>query len=61
MVELSMQYPQSFKPLQVFGFVRSNQSKDSPHRADCHVCECSLEFRTKVEVIAFCLYLHVKE
>lgn len=34
---------------EVFGFVRSNQSNDSPHRADCHVCECSLEFRTKIE------------
>ncbi|XP_058209963.1 PGR5-like protein 1B, chloroplastic isoform X3 [Rhododendron vialii] len=34
---------------EVFGFARSNQSNYSPHRADCHVCECSLEFRTKVE------------
>ncbi|KAI8573892.1 hypothetical protein RHMOL_Rhmol01G0311100 [Rhododendron molle] len=49
MDQLSMHYPQSFKPLQVFGFARSNQSNYSPHRADCHVCECSLEFRTKVE------------
>lgn len=60
MDQLSMHYPQSFKPLQVFGFARSNQSNYSPHRADCHVCECSLEFRTKVEVKAVCLYLHVK-
>ncbi|KAF5954205.1 hypothetical protein HYC85_007061 [Camellia sinensis] len=36
---------------EVFAFVRSDQSNNSPHRADCHVCECSLEFRTKVEVI----------
>lgn len=35
--------------LQVFAFVKSNQS-NSPHRANCHVCECLLEFRTKVEV-----------
>ncbi|KAJ8452592.1 hypothetical protein Cgig2_004928 [Carnegiea gigantea] len=34
---------------EVFAFVRSDQSNGSPHRADCHVCECLLEFRTKVE------------
>lgn len=33
---------------EVFAFVKSNQS-NSPHRANCHVCECLLEFRTKVE------------
>jgi hypothetical protein len=37
--------------MQVFAFVKSDQSNDSPHRADCHVCESLLEFRTKVEVI----------
>ncbi|KAJ7012618.1 PGR5-like protein 1B [Populus alba x Populus x berolinensis] len=36
---------------EVFAFVKSDQSNDSPHRADCHVCESLLEFRTKVEVI----------
>lgn len=36
--------------LQVFAFVKSNQSNNSPHRANCHVCDCLLEFRTKVEV-----------
>ncbi|GLT43331.1 hypothetical protein SLA2020_172900 [Shorea laevis] len=34
---------------EVFAFVRSDQPRDSPHRADCHVCECTLEFRTKAE------------
>ncbi|XP_050204041.1 PGR5-like protein 1A, chloroplastic [Mercurialis annua] len=34
---------------EVFTFVKSNQSNNSPHRADCHVCESLLEFRTKVE------------
>ncbi|XP_059660760.1 PGR5-like protein 1B, chloroplastic isoform X2 [Cornus florida] len=34
---------------EVFAFVRSDQSNKSPQKADCHVCECSLEFRTKVE------------
>ncbi|OVA17852.1 hypothetical protein BVC80_1835g247 [Macleaya cordata] len=34
---------------EVFAFVRADQSNRTPHRADCHVCECSLEFRTKVE------------
>ncbi|KAH9701298.1 PGR5-like A protein [Citrus sinensis] len=35
---------------EVFAFVNSDQTKNSPHRADCHVCESLLEFRTKVEV-----------
>lgn len=35
---------------QVFAFVKSDQSNSSAHRADCHVCESLLEFRTKVEV-----------
>ncbi|XP_010046398.3 PGR5-like protein 1B, chloroplastic [Eucalyptus grandis] len=34
---------------EVFAFVKSNQSNSSAHRADCHVCECTLEFRTKIE------------
>ncbi|XP_044483052.1 PGR5-like protein 1B, chloroplastic [Mangifera indica] len=34
---------------EVFAFVTSDQTKTSPHRADCHVCESLLEFRTKVE------------
>ncbi|PSR95103.1 PGR5-like protein [Actinidia chinensis var. chinensis] len=34
---------------EVFAFVRSNQSNNSPHRADCHVCESSLEFHTNIE------------
>ncbi|KAI3772324.1 hypothetical protein L6452_03506 [Arctium lappa] len=34
---------------EVFAFVKSNQFNSSPHRAECHVCECLLEFRTKVE------------
>lgn len=34
---------------EVFAFVRSDQSNSSAHRADCHVCECRLEFRTKAE------------
>lgn len=34
---------------EVFAFVKPNQTNNSPHRADCHVCECLLEFRTKVE------------
>ncbi|XP_057472662.1 PGR5-like protein 1B, chloroplastic [Actinidia eriantha] len=34
---------------EVFAFVRSDQSNNSPHRADCHVCESSLEFRTNIE------------
>ncbi|GAV78275.1 hypothetical protein CFOL_v3_21743 [Cephalotus follicularis] len=34
---------------EVFAFVRSDRSNSPPHRADCHVCESVLEFRTKVE------------
>ncbi|KAI6686819.1 hypothetical protein NL676_032732 [Syzygium grande] len=34
---------------EVFAFVRSDKSSSSPHRADCHVCESTLEFRTKIE------------
>lgn len=34
---------------EVFAFVRSSPFSNSPHRADCHVCECLLEFRTTVE------------
>ncbi|RZC78887.1 hypothetical protein C5167_003103 [Papaver somniferum] len=33
---------------EVFAFVRADQSKKTHHKADCHVCESSLEFRTKV-------------
>ncbi|CAL1401910.1 unnamed protein product [Linum trigynum] len=34
---------------EVFAFVKSNVTEDNPHRANCHVCESLLEFRTKVE------------
>nr|XP_009384871.1 PREDICTED: PGR5-like protein 1B, chloroplastic isoform X3 [Musa acuminata subsp. malaccensis] len=34
---------------EVFTFVRAENSTGHPHRAACHVCECSLEFQTKVE------------
>ncbi|KAF8402928.1 hypothetical protein HHK36_011021 [Tetracentron sinense] len=34
---------------EVFAFVRADQSNQDPHTADCHVCESSLQFRTKVE------------
>ncbi|KAL3829116.1 hypothetical protein ACJIZ3_017918 [Penstemon smallii] len=34
---------------EVFAFVRSDRPNHSPHRVECHVCESSLEFRTKVE------------
>ncbi|XP_038706132.1 PGR5-like protein 1B, chloroplastic [Tripterygium wilfordii] len=34
---------------EVFAFVRSDQPNDFSHGADCHVCESSLVFRTKVE------------
>ncbi|XP_030537362.1 PGR5-like protein 1A, chloroplastic isoform X1 [Rhodamnia argentea] len=34
---------------EVFAFVRSDQSGSSPHRSDCHVCDCTLEFCTKIE------------
>lgn len=37
---------------EVFAFVRSDQSNKSPHQTECHVCESSLEFRTKVESIS---------
>lgn len=39
--------------LQVFAFVKSDKSSNSRHRADCHVCECLLEFRIKFEVFSF--------
>ncbi|GKC12774.1 PGR5-like protein 1B, chloroplastic isoform X1, partial [Tanacetum coccineum] len=34
---------------EVFAFVASKPFNNSPHKADCHVCGCLLEFRTKVE------------
>ncbi|XP_043700672.1 uncharacterized protein LOC122651369 [Telopea speciosissima] len=34
---------------EVYAFVRADQFNQVPHRADCHVCQCTLEFRTKVE------------
>ncbi|KAI4373464.1 hypothetical protein MLD38_011586 [Melastoma candidum] len=34
---------------EVFAFIRSDKSNSSAHRADCHVCESTLEFRTKVQ------------
>ncbi|ERN07916.1 hypothetical protein AMTR_s00012p00238290 [Amborella trichopoda] len=34
---------------EVFAFVRAAKPKEPPHRTDCHVCDSSLEFRTKVE------------
>ncbi|KAL7115522.1 hypothetical protein ACP275_04G187800 [Erythranthe tilingii] len=34
---------------EVFAFVRSDRSTNSSHRVNCHVCESSLEFQTKVE------------
>lgn len=34
---------------EVFAFLRSNQCNSSSHRTSCHVCQCGLEFRTKVE------------
>lgn len=34
---------------QVFAFVKTDKSIKAPHRAECHVCECPLEYRTKVE------------
>ncbi|CAJ1975061.1 unnamed protein product [Sphenostylis stenocarpa] len=34
---------------EVFTFVKTDKADASPHRVDCHVCECLLEFRTKVE------------
>lgn len=47
--------------LQVFAFVKTNQTNNRPHRADCHVCECLLEFRTKVEVIQFASISHARK
>uniref|UniRef100_A0A6V7QSY3 Uncharacterized protein n=1 Tax=Ananas comosus var. bracteatus TaxID=296719 RepID=A0A6V7QSY3_ANACO len=34
---------------EVFAFVRTEKSNQEPHRAECHVCESILEYRTKVE------------
>ncbi|XWS53121.1 hypothetical protein CRYUN_Cryun11dG0130500 [Craigia yunnanensis] len=34
---------------EVFAFVKSEKFNDSPQRAECHVCECTLEFRAKAE------------
>ncbi|RCV15559.1 hypothetical protein SETIT_3G065900v2 [Setaria italica] len=34
---------------QVFAFVKTDKSIRAPHRAECHVCECPLEYRTKIE------------
>uniref|UniRef100_A0A0A9D5E9 Uncharacterized protein n=1 Tax=Arundo donax TaxID=35708 RepID=A0A0A9D5E9_ARUDO len=34
---------------QVFAFVKIDKSIRAPHRAECHVCECPLEYRTKIE------------
>ncbi|WOL00701.1 PGR5-like protein 1A, chloroplastic isoform X1 [Canna indica] len=36
---------------EVFAFVKAENSNRHRHRADCHVCESTLEFRTKVEEI----------
>ncbi|KAL6624791.1 hypothetical protein ACP70R_032112 [Stipagrostis hirtigluma subsp. patula] len=33
---------------QVFAFVKTDKSIQAPHRAECHVCECPLEYRTKI-------------
>ncbi|OEL29018.1 hypothetical protein BAE44_0009966 [Dichanthelium oligosanthes] len=35
---------------QVFAFVKADKSTRAPHRAECHVCECPLEYRTKIEI-----------
>ncbi|XP_075503823.1 uncharacterized protein LOC142541119 isoform X2 [Primulina tabacum] len=35
---------------EVFAFVRSDQPNQSSHRAECHICESSLEFRTKQSI-----------
>ncbi|KAF9598669.1 hypothetical protein IFM89_029919 [Coptis chinensis] len=40
---------------EVFAFVRADQSNHAPHRTACHVCECSLEFRPKVEAVTAAL------
>lgn len=34
---------------EVFAFVRAENSKILRQSTECHVCECALEFRTKVE------------
>lgn len=34
---------------EVFAFLKSDKSISNPHRASCHICDCSLEFRTKIE------------
>ncbi|OMO67786.1 hypothetical protein CCACVL1_20315 [Corchorus capsularis] len=34
---------------EVFAFVKSEEFSNSRHRADCHVCDCTLEFRAKAE------------
>lgn len=34
---------------QVFAFVRAEKSNLNPHSTECHVCESSLVFRSKVE------------
>ncbi|KAL4303642.1 hypothetical protein GQ457_10G008690 [Hibiscus cannabinus] len=34
---------------EVFAFVKSEKFNGSPHRAECHVCDCTLEFRAKTE------------
>ncbi|KAL5580984.1 hypothetical protein UlMin_013426 [Ulmus minor] len=34
---------------EVFAFVKTDKPSESPHRANCHVCECLLEFCTKAE------------
>ncbi|KAK9123962.1 hypothetical protein Sjap_013564 [Stephania japonica] len=34
---------------EVFAFLGADQSNQTPHRTDCHVCESALEFRPKVE------------
>ncbi|EMS54420.1 hypothetical protein TRIUR3_00721 [Triticum urartu] len=36
---------------QVFAFVKTDKSIKAPHKAECHVCECPLEYRTKVEFL----------
>jgi len=40
----------------VFALVRTNKGNNSLHKADCHVCKCLLEFRTKAEVIKYVLF-----
>ncbi|KAL5709573.1 hypothetical protein ACHQM5_020248 [Ranunculus cassubicifolius] len=34
---------------EVFAFVKADKCVQTPHSADCHVCESSLEFRPRVE------------